>query len=112
VTPLSRRYFSNGKVRDTLANEGKSTIAAAEAGKFLWIDLHAESMRYLNAIGQQAAQQLNPVSADTTHLTPKATVLFGRMVADLIAAKVPSLRQSFVADPKLSSAIKDGKPTK
>lgn len=109
VTPLSQRYFSNNKVRESLAAQAKATVAAADAGKFNWIDLHGESMKYLNGIGEQAALKLAPAEADKTHLSPKGTTVFGRMVADLVATKVPNLKAAFVVDAKMSAAIRDGK---
>ena len=92
MTPLSQRYFTNGKVRETLAAQAQATIAAAKSGGYAWIDLHNESMKYLNSIGEAQANTLSAAEKDKTHLSPKGTKVFGKMVADLIGREIPSLK--------------------
>ncbi|TID16577.1 F-actin-capping protein subunit beta [Venturia nashicola] len=96
VTPLSQRYFTDKKVRETLSAQSQATIAAAKSGDFAWIDLHAESMKYLNSIGEAEANTLSPLEKDKPHLSPKGTKVFGKMGTDLIAVKVPGLKEVFV----------------
>ena len=53
-------------------------------------------MKYLNSIGEAEANTLSPSEKDKTHLSPKGTKVFGKMVAELIEGKIPSLRESIV----------------
>jgi lysophospholipase L1-like esterase len=53
-------------------------------------------MKYLNSIGETEANTLSAAEKDKTHLSPKGTKVFGKMVAELIAVKIPSLKGAFV----------------
>lgn len=83
-------------MRESLVAQAQATVAAAKAGDYAWIDLHGESMKYLNSVGEAEAMTLSPVKEDKTHLSPKGTKMFGKMVAELIAGKIPSLKGAFV----------------
>lgn len=96
TTPLSQRYFTAGKLRETLSAQAQATIAAAKSGDTIFIDLHAESMKYLTSIGEAEANTLSANEKDKTHLSTKGTKVFGGIVADLIAAGIPALKGVFV----------------
>jgi hypothetical protein len=83
-------------VKESLAAQASATIAAAKSGDYAWINLHGESMKYLNSVGEAEAATLAPMKEDKTHLSPKGTKVFGKMVAELIAGKIPSLKGAFV----------------
>ncbi|RYP14640.1 hypothetical protein DL765_006255 [Monosporascus sp. GIB2] len=85
VTSLTRRNFaSEHQVEDSLRNERLATIAAAAATDTALLDLNAASIDYVNAIGEAAAHAYNLKEGDRTHLNDWGSVVFGRMVADLL----------------------------
>jgi lysophospholipase L1-like esterase len=110
ITPLSRRNFRGGKFFDSLAQWRTATIDAAKAGGYAYIDLNAESSRYITAIGESAASQYSPAAIDTTHLNAKGGVVFGRMVADLLVKRFPEVSEYIKPDIALSTTLKAGKP--
>ena len=73
------------------------------------IDLNSESRRFVKAIGESAAHQYNLKDGDNTHLNKHGSLVFGRMVADLILDILPDLKEYFKADERMSAAIKAGK---
>ena len=85
------------------------TIEAAKSGGFKVIDLNSESRKFVKAIGQAGASRYNLKEGDNTHLNEQGSLVFGRMVADLMIAIMPELREYFKLDEKLSAAIKSGK---
>ncbi|KAF3010691.1 hypothetical protein E8E13_005850 [Curvularia kusanoi] len=89
VTPLTRRTFSGGKVIENLANETAASIEIAEANRLHWINLNEASTKYVNAIGQAAADKYNLASGDRTHVNEWGGVVFARIVSDLLVSKYP-----------------------
>lgn len=91
------------------------------------LPLLADSMAYLQKLGQASANKFNADPTDTTHLNAyvilhpaaiippyrvyfpcrKGNIYFGRMVADEIK-KVPALASHIVADATLSGKIAAG----
>ena len=103
VTPLTRRGFSGDppRVVENLADQRNATIAVAQSLKSRWIDLNNASTNYCNAIGPAASwvynledggnvTQLN--GTDQTHLNAKGSVVFGRMVSDLMVEKYEDIK--------------------
>jgi hypothetical protein len=84
-------------------------LEAAKNGGFLVINLNDESRRFVKAIGESGARQYNLKEGDNTHLNKHGSLVFGRMVADLILGVLPDLKEYFKADDRLSTAIKSGK---
>ncbi|KAJ0154258.1 Rhamnogalacturonan acetylesterase RhgT [Colletotrichum tanaceti] len=106
VTPLTRRSFSSaGVVTNNLANERERTIAAAAAGKTTYVDLNLYSRKFVQAIGETKAHSYNLAEGDNTHLNDEGSVVFGRLVADLLLQKQAKLAQWFTADKSLSDEI-------
>jgi len=97
-------------VVENLANERKATIAAAQGGSYLVLDLNAESTRYVNAIGQSAASKYNLKEGDMTHLNSNGGLVFGQMVANLLTSKVPDLGRVLKRNERIATALKAGKP--
>ena len=91
VTPLTRRAFSGNPPRivESLANERNATIAVALSLHSRWIDLNIASENYCNAIGLAASwvYNLNDTANDITHLNDYGSVVFGRLVSDLMVEK-------------------------
>jgi lysophospholipase L1-like esterase len=94
VTPLTRRTFKGSKVVENLSEQRTATIAAATGGGYSYIDLNMASTKYINEIGQSKAMQYNLADKDYTHLNTRGSVLFGRMVANLLVDKFPDLERS------------------
>ncbi|CAN8102722.1 unnamed protein product [Discula destructiva] len=90
ITPLNRRSFTNGTVTDNLWQERLGTYAAAAAtsGARL-LDLNLASRLYLTALGETAAQTYNLAEGDRTHLSAWGSVVFGRVVADMLLGHQP-----------------------
>ncbi|KAL0064215.1 hypothetical protein AAF712_008795 [Marasmius tenuissimus] len=88
ITSLIVRDFDTaGKkiIDDTLLPYAAATIQVSINEKTHLLDLHAQSLKYSEAIGTTASQKLDP-PGDTTHLNSNGAVVFGRMVADLMNA--------------------------
>jgi hypothetical protein len=110
VTPLTRRTFSGGKVVENLKNETIATLQVAKDSSRHFIDLNKASTKYVNAIGQAAADTYNLASGDRTHLNEWGGVVFARIVSDLLVASYPSEFSGVtVANATLSATIKAGK---
>ncbi|OLN86867.1 Rhamnogalacturonan acetylesterase RhgT 2 [Colletotrichum chlorophyti] len=106
VTPLTRRSFdSKGVVTNNLSNERERTIAAAKATGTTYIDLNLNSRKYVQAIGPDKAHSYNLIPSDNTHLNDEGSVVFGRLVADLLLQKQTALKQWFTPNQTLSDEI-------
>ncbi|KAF3771433.1 family 12 carbohydrate esterase [Cryphonectria parasitica EP155] len=92
VTPLSRRDFtSETNLTQNLIDQRTYTIYAAQNTSTWWIDLNKASTEYLLAIGNASAQTYDLSCTDETHLNTWGSVVFGRMVADLLLGHVPEV---------------------
>ena len=93
VTPLTRRAFNFSvdppRIIESLADQRNATIAVAKSLQSRWIDLNKASEDYCNAIGPAASwvYNLNDTANDTTHLNDWGSVVFGRIVSDLLVDK-------------------------
>ena len=77
----------------------------------MYIDLWKSSIQYLEKIGEAAARKLDLKSGDTTHLNANGSIVFGRMVMDLLSEKSPAIKAVARPDEKLSADIKAGVPS-
>jgi lysophospholipase L1-like esterase len=94
VTSLSRRSYKDGAlVQDLKAYADAAKRVAREEGAPL-IDLNAESVKLLETMTQEQADQFNAIAhpdavgnvgPDRTHLNATGAAVFGRMVADDLA---------------------------
>jgi lysophospholipase L1-like esterase len=120
VTPLTRRMFQNGVVKDTLGPWGESAKKIAAGEHVPALDLNTESVAAVQKMGPVEANTLamappppslaataangtslpipkaepqgDPsVVFDYTHLGAKGSAFFGRMVAGELAQAVPEL---------------------
>ncbi|KAF6838000.1 GDSL-like Lipase/Acylhydrolase [Colletotrichum musicola] len=106
VTPLTRRSFNSaGVVTNNLSNERERTIAAATATGTTYVDLNLNSRKYVQAIGEEKAHSYNLKDGDNTHLNAEGSVVFGRLVADLLLQKEKDLAAWFKEDKALSDEI-------
>jgi lysophospholipase L1-like esterase len=89
VTPLTRHNFDDGKIRSDLTSHAATMKRVAAETKVPLIDLHDDSIAYLDRIGETQAQTLAITKKDPegnsipdkTHLDWKGSYAFGRMVA-------------------------------
>lgn len=117
---MSRRNFlSNNIVNNLLADQRTYTIYAAGNTSSQWIDFNTASIDYLEAIGNAAAQTYDLSCTDQTHLNDWGSVVFGRMLADLLLGHAPVgggafsgeekyFEKWFVKNETLSGLIWDG----
>ncbi|KAK8159287.1 putative esterase [Phyllosticta citrichinensis] len=110
VTPLSRRSFSGGKVKEDLAEQRSATLAVARENGVLALDLNEASISYLNAIGEDNAHRYNRVDDDNTHLNVAGSEVFGNMVSWLMnkSDKASELGQWTQPEEKIVKAFEDG----
>ena len=109
VTSISRRKYSNGKVKEDLADVTAAAKEAATKSKADIIDLNAASTKYLNSIGVDNATTYNLNPTDFTHLNAQGSVVFGNLVAMLIDAEVPEVKKYVVPVKEVAAALKAGK---
>ncbi|KAM0270610.1 hypothetical protein ACHAQH_009394 [Verticillium albo-atrum] len=106
VTPLSRRNFKGDMTDDSLKNERIRTIAAAEETRTQFIDLYKNSKALVEAVGEQRSHdEWNLKAGDNTHLNDWGSVVFGRLVADLILEKEACLKGWIGKNETLSDEI-------
>ncbi|KAF8917423.1 SGNH hydrolase [Mucidula mucida] len=109
VTSLTRRSFNDdGTIADTLQPWADEAILVAQEQGTHLLDLHAASIAYCEAIGEAASHRLNRLEDDNTHLNVNGTIVFGRMVADLMEASFPPGDLPIIANPELSFNITHG----
>ncbi|KAH6689713.1 SGNH hydrolase-type esterase domain-containing protein [Plectosphaerella plurivora] len=108
LTSLTRRSFSSGTLKDSLADVSAAAKKAATAVGAQLLDLNAASKKYIQAIGATNAAQYNFASDDTTHLNDKGRALFGRMVADLLIGWKPEFSSYLTANAALTQKIAQG----
>ncbi len=111
VTPLSRRTFVDGKVKEDL-NEYAAAARHVAADKGLTlIDLNGMSTKLLNTMTQAQADEFDMTGhadakaengvapLDRTHLNDKGKKVFGRMVADALVRTQVELGPDVVGEP-------------
>ncbi len=104
ITPLSRRTFVDGKVKEDLNDYAAATRKVAAAEGVACVDLNALSTKLLDSMTQQQADEFDAVghadakaenvqpALDRTHLNEKGKAVFGRMVADALVVVRPELK--------------------
>lgn len=127
-TPLTRRFWgADGKIHSNLLEYSAAMRKVAEDMKVPLIDLQAESIAYLDKVGQSEGNTLSITKKDPqgktifdeTHLDWKGSYVFGRMVAVDLGKAVPAfsqyvLKQSAQLPPAGVKAMKiiNGAPVK
>lgn len=114
MTPLTRRAFSGDppRVVENLADQRNATISLALSLRSRWIDLNKASTDYCNAIGPAASwvYNLQDVANDTTHLDDWGSVVFGRLVSDLMVKKYKDIRFWTTPNATLTYELQHGIP--
>ena len=102
VTPLTRRYFgTDGKIHSDLTAHSEAMKKVAAEMKVPLIDLQADSIAYLDKVGEDEGNKLaitkkdedGKTIFDKTHLNWQGSYVFGRMVAVDMGKAVPVLRK-------------------
>lgn len=100
VTPLTRRFFeADGKIHSDLLAHSETMKKVAAEMKVPLIDLQADSIAYLDRIGEKEGNTLaitkkdddGKTIFDKTHLNWKGSYVFGRIVAVDMGKAVPAL---------------------
>jgi lysophospholipase L1-like esterase len=113
VTPLTRRYFGlDGKIHSDLTAYSDALKSVASELNVPLIDLQAQSVEYLNQIGEARAASLGITKKDAngktipdkTHLSWQGSYVFGRMVAEALGKAVPQLATYVQPEPASLSA--------
>jgi|GEM_PF-675022 len=107
VTPLARRSFGpDGKIHSDLAEHSATMKRVATEMKVPLIDLQADSIAYLDKIGEAEGTKLGITKKDTdgktipdkTHLDWAGSYAFGRIVAVDLGRSVPGLARYVKSD--------------
>lgn len=108
VTPLVRRFWGpDGKVHSNLIAYSDAMTDVAHEMNVPLIDLHDESIAYLDKVGEAEGNTLSITKKndsgktifDETHLDWKGSYVFGRMVAADLGKAVPELERYVRATP-------------
>jgi len=106
-TPLTRQYFKgDGKIHSDLTANTEAMKKVAAEMKVPLIDLQAESIAYLERVGEAEGNKLAITKKDNdgktifdkTHLDWAGSFVFGRMVAVDLGKVQPELKQYVRAD--------------
>ncbi|KAI4730227.1 esterase [Aureobasidium sp. EXF-10728] len=111
VTPLTRRKYTTTTlptIIQDLAVQRNLTISAARQTHSRYVDLNAASTDYCDAIGPQEAWKYNLNPTDYTHLNGWGSVVFGRMVSDLMVRRFRDIGAVTERDGRLSREIWEG----
>ena len=107
VTPLTRRNFGpDGKIHSDLTEYSNALAGVAKEMKAPLIDLQADSIAYLDSLGETKGMALSITKKDTdgktifdkTHLNWAGSYAFGRIAAVDMGKAVPSLAQYVTPD--------------
>lgn len=107
-TSLSRRNFNGTELIQDLGDVVAATREVSEATGVTLIDLNAASRKYVQAIGSSNADKYNLNEGDRTHLNAHGSVVFGRIVADLILKSEQHLGRWIGRNATLSHLIAEG----
>jgi lysophospholipase L1-like esterase len=116
ITPLARRTFKGPYLKDTLGPWAEATRAAATGQHAAFLDLHADSIAAVQAMGPTEADTLavapkkEPLASDSngaevvgapkqafdyTHVGAKGAAFFANMVQTELTAAIPSIKPYF-----------------
>jgi lysophospholipase L1-like esterase len=110
VTSLSRRNYKDGALVQDLKDYSAAVRGVAMEENVTVIDLNAMSVKLLEGMTQEQADQFdatghedaraeNKSVVDRTHLNAKGQALFGRMVADALVRAQVELRPDVIGEP-------------
>jgi lysophospholipase L1-like esterase len=107
-TPLTRRKFKDTQLTQDLGDVVNATREVAVASHIQLIDLNAASRTYVQAIGSTDADLYNLAPTDRTHLNAHGSIVFGRIVADILLESDDTLCRWISRNATLSDEIAQG----
>ncbi|TDL27213.1 SGNH hydrolase [Rickenella mellea] len=109
ITSLARRNFVSAHVPDDILEPyALEAISVAESLGLTYLDLHQASLTYITKLGSTLSYEFNYQGTDHTHLDTMGQVYFGRMVADLLIAKLPMFKSFIVPNATMTKAEANG----
>src|SRR5439155_23110031 len=116
VTSLSRRNYKNGVLVQDLTDYAAAARRVGMEENVTVIDLNAMSVKLLEGMTQEQADQFNAAGhedqraenkqspVDRTHLNANGQALFGRMVADTLVRTQVELGPDVIGEPAKSKS--------
>lgn len=99
VTPLARRQWKSGKIESSLASYAAAVRAVAAEKNVLLVDLHARSIAFYEAQGEEKINLLSPVKEDGkldgTHLNAAGAAAIAPLVVSELEKAIPLWRAEF-----------------
>ena len=99
VTPLARRQWKDGKIESSLAPYAQAVKAVAAEKNVALVDLHARSIAFYEAQGQEKINALSPVKEggklDGTHLNAAGAAAIAPLVMGELEAAIPDWKSEF-----------------
>ena len=120
VTPLTRRQWDKdhpGKIKSSLEPYALEVRKIALERHVPLIDLHARSIEICEKLGPEKCLEFSPTKKvngvitdeiDGTHLNPKGSLIFARVVVDELRKNVPDLAPLLRDNPLENTAIEPG----
>lgn len=96
VTPVARRTFQGSKATSSLGPWAEAMKEVGRQQRVPVIDLHADSLRLFDQLGDTASADFSPSKTDRTHFSRHGAL----KIAALVVAALPA------ADPVLASHLK------
>jgi lysophospholipase L1-like esterase len=93
VTPMVRRIFENGILRDGLAPYAAAMKEVAAEKNAAVIDLHASSARLVSQLGEAGSAGHANSSEDRTHFSEAGAKAMAALIMQDLPAAAPSLRE-------------------
>jgi lysophospholipase L1-like esterase len=110
MTPLARRSFDGARLKDDLAPWAEAMRRVAREKGAPLVDVHAQSMAFVQALGQDKADELAETAPgerrfDRTHLGERGACFFAEMVSTALAQAVPALATPRTAQPDCGTLL-------
>lgn len=120
VTPLSRRQWDPAhpdRIKSSLVPYAEEVKKIAREKHVPLIDLHDRSRALYEQLGYDKCLEFSPSKTvdgktvpDHTHLNPKGSVMFARLVIEELKTEVPSLASCFRSTPLSENPVLSGRP--
>ncbi len=93
VTPMVRRTFEDGKLRDDLTAYAAAMKEVASEKKAAVVDLHAASLKLVTQLGEAASAKHANAPGDRTHFSEAGAKAMAELVMQELPAVEPSLQK-------------------
>ncbi len=99
VTPVARRIFEIGRIKNTAAPYDDAVRAVAAETKTPLIDLTRTSLALFDELGDEGSADYSPSQTDRSHFSRKGALAMAKLVADQLPAAVPDLARHLKTTP-------------